>query len=326
MIYTFISDLSLSKEEFRQIRVKNEILSEQRDCRILRQPLSLLSADVKSYIDETKNELARAERRLAYTTLLSALSLFFGIEGCTISKTPEGKPYLVLPDRNPEDNSDVNTTEGSDTAQDKKITTEAQKNTMDDNSSDIDADDSKNDKKQSSLISTEKYQKNEDLGCINFVNQKNQEFSEKSISQSQDALPTTKIFINLSHSDGVVAICISDEGEVGIDIQSEIAPDRAKRLEKRFFDGLSVEKQDLDIAYFYCLIEDDEAIFERIDLSNPKNEDFTLKWSCAESVLKLIGSGFSDAGRVIELSKDCKTEVKLYSNPKNYVISTSVKR
>ena len=61
-------------------------------------------------------------------------------------------------------------------------------------------------------------------------------------------------------------------------------------------------------------------------LTNPKNEDFTLKWSCAESVLKLIGSGFSDAGRVIELSKDCKTEVKLYSNPKNYVISTSVKR
>ena len=326
MIYTFISDLSLSKEEFEQIRAKNGISSEQRDCRILRQPLSLLPDDVKSYIDETKNELARAERRLAYTTLLCGLKLFLGIEGCDIFKTPEGKPYLVLTDKNTEDNSDVNTTEGSDTNQDKKIKTEAKTFATDDNSLDIDDDGSKNNKNQSSLITAEKYQKNEDLCGINFVNQKNQDSSQKTIMQSYDASNNPKIFINLSHSDGVIAVCISDEGEVGIDIQSEIAPDRAKRLEKRFFDGLSVETQDLEIAYFYCLIEDDKAVFKTIDLSNPQKEDFTLKWACAESVLKLIGSGFSDAGRVIELVRDCKTDVKLYSNRQSYVIATSIKR
>lgn len=326
MIYTFISDLSLSKEEFEQIRAKNGISSEQRDCRILRQPLSLLPDDVKSYIDETKNELARAERRLAYTTLLCGLKLFFGIEDCDIFKTPEGKPYLVLTDRNTEDNSDVNTTEGSDTNQDKKIITEAKIFATDDNSLDIDDDGSKNNKNQSSLITTEKYQKNEDLCGINFVNQKNQDSSQKTIMQSYDASNNPKIFINLSHSDGVIVVCISDEGEVGIDIQSEIAPDRAKRLEKRFFDGLSVETQDLEIAYFYCLIEDDKAVFKTIDLSSPQKEDFTLKWACAESVLKLIGSGFSDAGRVIELVRDCKTDVKLYSNRQSYVIATSIKR
>ena len=46
----------------------------------------------------------------------------------------------------------------------------------------------------------------------------------------------SKIQISISHSDGLVSVALSDEGDIGVDIQSEIDESRAERLEKRFGD------------------------------------------------------------------------------------------
>ena len=149
MIYTVIAYLGENRIEAK------------RDCRVIRQPLSLLQAEIKAYIENTKNESVRAERELAYTTLLCSLKAFFDIEHPVIDRAADGKPYLV----------------GS------------------------------------------------------------------------------SIHFNISHSDGVIAVCLSDEGEVGVDIQSEIDPQRAKRLEDRFFADLDVKSENLSGEYYLCHID-----------------------------------------------------------------------
>ena len=69
---------------------------EKKDCRLVRQPLSLLPDKTKEYVESTKNEKLRFERRLAYTSLFCGLKEFFGVENAEIEKTKTGKPYLVL--------------------------------------------------------------------------------------------------------------------------------------------------------------------------------------------------------------------------------------
>ena len=220
MIYTVISTLS-----------ENRIESTKRDCRIIRQPLSLLQKEISEYIDCAKNDSVRAERHLAYTTLICSLKAFFDIDNIKLERTAGGKPYLL----------------------------------------------------------------------------------------------DSNIHISLSHSDGAVAVAISDEGEVGVDIQSEIDPDRAKRLEDRFFTALSVKSEDIDIKYYFLDITSDEAKFSEITLSTA-TECFTAKWSYAESLMKLYGRGFADVGNICELSNNARSAVKSVNLNRNYFLSVSIKK
>ena len=220
MIYTVIATLG-----------ENRIETKNRDCRIVRQPLSLLQGEIKEYTDRPTNENARAERRLAYTTLLCALKSFYNVENPRIAVNEYGKPYIA------------------------------------------------------------------DCG----------------------------LYFNLSHSDGSVAVCISDEGEVGVDIQSEIDPERAKRLEGRFFTDLSVKSEDIDIQYYFLDIRDGEAILGEITLPTAV-ECFTAKWSYAESLMKLYGRGFADTSNVSKLCNNARSVVKSVKLNRNYFLSVSVNR
>ena len=84
MIYTVIATLS-----------ENRIETKNRDCRIIRQPLSLLQGEIKEYTDSATNESVKAERRLAYTTLLCALKSFYNTENPRIAVNEYGKPYIA---------------------------------------------------------------------------------------------------------------------------------------------------------------------------------------------------------------------------------------
>jgi phosphopantetheinyl transferase len=220
MIYTVISSLK-----------ENRIDKDKRDCRIIRQPLSLLQGELSEYVESAKNETVRAERCLAYTTLLCALKSFYNLENVRIVRNEYGKPYIA------------------------------------------------------------------DCG----------------------------LYFNISHSDGSIAVCISDEGEVGVDIQSEIDPERAKRLEGRFFTDLSVKSEDVDIKYYFFDITSDEAKFSKITLSTA-TECFTAKWSYAESLMKLYGTGFGDVGNISELSNNARSTVKNVNLNHNYFLSVSIKK
>ena len=220
MIYTVIATLS-----------ENRIETKSRDCRIIRQPLSLLPAEISKYIEKTKNLSVKAERSLAYTTLFCALRVFYSIDGAHIERNEYGKPYLADSD----------------------------------------------------------------------------------------------IHISLSHSDGSVAVCLSDEGEVGIDIQAEIDESRAERLKNRFFTDLAVKNDNPNVEYYFCKISDDEAIIESIDRPKTADGSFTAKWAYAETLMKLHGRGFGDISRLPDLVGISSTELRMYSSTTDFTIATSIK-
>lgn len=221
MIYTVIATLS-----------ENRIETKSRDCRIIRQPLSLLPAEISKYIENTKNLSVKAERSLAYTTLLCALRVFYSIDGAHIERNEYGKPYLA---------------DGN-------------------------------------------------------------------------------IHISLSHSDGSVAVCLSDECEVGIDIQAEIDESRAERLKNRFFTDLAVKNDNPNVEYYFCKISDDEAIIESIDRPKTADGSFTAKWAYAEALMKLHGRGFSDVTALPALAKNARVEIVDITLDKKYVIAVSAEK
>lgn len=221
MIYTVIATLS-----------ENRIETKSRDCRIIRQPLSLLPAEISKYIEKTKNLSVKAERSLAYTTLFCALRVFYSIDGAHIERNEYGKPYLADSD----------------------------------------------------------------------------------------------IHISLSHSDGSVAVCLSDEGEVGIDIQAEIDESRAERLKNRFFTDLAVKNDNPNVEYYFCKISDDEAIIESIDRPKTADGSFTAKWAYAETLMKLHGRGFSDVTAIPALAKNARVEIVDITLDKKYVIAVSAEK
>lgn len=124
-----------------------------------------------------------------------------------------------------------------------------------------------------------------------------------------------KIFFSISHSDGLCAVTVSDEGEVGVDIQSEPNPDTAKRLYGKYFEGISFEQaepfSEITVA---CPIDGGDFDFsksldENFGVSNlknaEKNEDtdlltkkFLEAWTISEALLKLGGVGFSEIGKL----------------------------
>ena len=147
------------------------------------------------------------------------------------------------------------------------------------------------------------------------------------IERTKDGKPyivDSNIHFNISHSDGVVVICLSNDGEVGVDIQSEIDPERAKRLEGRFFANLDVKSQNLSVEYYLCHICDGEATFESICPALADTESFTSKWTVAESLMKLYGRGFGDADKIAELNDKAKSEIVKIRLDKDYYLAASV--
>ena len=352
MIYTVISDLTLSEDLSDKLQMPSsrgvEVFSclsnermpicsivdgegkravnnsaSERDCCILRQPLSLLPEGVRAYIKDTGSSSVRSERCLAYTTLLSSLAVFFGVTASDIRRTPDGKPYLVL-----------SATENCENGQ--SVSYEQ-------NSSDIDGGEYKNAdgrsenycsplyRQEKSTVTlpcsaaAEKYQKNEDYKTEKAVDQKNKDLSATTQAESEKNKAAKQICISISHSNGVIAVSLSDEGEVGVDIQGDISPDRAARLDKRFFSTVQAVGSKLNVEYYLCKITENEAKFEKISLTEPKTTDFNSKWVFCESVMKLHGRGFGDISRLPDLVGISSTELRMYSSTTDFTIATSIK-
>ncbi len=137
-------------------------------------------------------------------------------------------------------------------------------------------------------------------------------------------LETGDIHISLSHSDGAVAVCLCDEGAVGIDLQSDISEDKAKRLKKRFFTDFQPENERLDTEFYFCKISEAEAIIESIDRPDTVGDSFTAKWTAAEALMKLHGQGFADASKLDKIGKNAKTEIFSLTIDKSYTLAIAV--
>jgi phosphopantetheinyl transferase len=106
--------------------------------------------------------------------------------------------------------------------------------------------------------------------------------------------------ISISHSDDGVALAVSKDREIGVDMENEIDPERAKRLEKRFFreEKLSENALENDSPSEKISGENVKAYslkngeFVSINLL-PTDGSFTSKWTVCEAIMKCDGRGFS---------------------------------
>lgn len=81
------------------------------------------------------------------------------------------------------------------------------------------------------------------------------------------------LHFNLSHSGDAVALAISTEGEVGVDVQLAIDPTRSERLSSRFFTAPIAIERLYDVEYLYVTADDCGIVFEHIARSDSKSAD-----------------------------------------------------
>ena len=164
-------------------------------------------------------------------------------------------------------------------------------------------------------------------------------FCEKSadICFSKDGKPyltncEKQIYISISHCDTLSSVCLSDEGEVGIDVQDEIDAERSERLEKRFFNDLKIESnlkaQNKILVFQFCkekftLTKSNEHDFSFIE----PIYDFTEKWSLAEALLKCEGVGFGGVSDTSKIQKFCNSStMRLMAENKVYALTIAIKK
>lgn len=113
--------------------------------------------------------------------------------------------------------------------------------------------------------------------------------------------------ISISHSDGAVAVAISDEKvDIGIDVQSEIEAEKAYRISRRFpFVKERFFKEITDVCVFKATLIRDSFSFEELSASPYQKSNFTLWWTNTEAALKADGGGFTSAKKLDDIEKHC---------------------
>lgn len=113
--------------------------------------------------------------------------------------------------------------------------------------------------------------------------------------------------ISISHSDGAVAVAISDEKiDIGIDVQSEIEAEKAYRISRRFpFVKERFFEKIANACVFKATLNRDGFSFEELSVSPCQKNEFTLWWTSTEAVLKADGGGFTSVKKLDDIEKHC---------------------
>ena len=134
------------------------------------------------------------------------------------------------------------------------------------------------------------------------------DLSDVSVSRDQYGKPrltdlqggTLPIHFSISHSAGIVAVAISDEGEIGIDLEPRVQEDRAERLSRRLAGSLPPQdfscESIADLVTVFRLMEDGtpaEVGGVVSDVACQKHLPFTARWTVMEAVMKCDGRGFA---------------------------------
>lgn len=69
-----------------------------------------------------------------------------------------------------------------------------------------------------------------------------------------------KLYISISHTDKITLVAVSDEGEIGVDIEGVISPEKADRVEKRYLENVEIRYTGWDIPLFCYDLESDSFI------------------------------------------------------------------
>ena len=138
---------------------------------------------------------------------------------------------------------------------------------------------------------------------------------------------------NISHSDGLCAVTVSDENEdIGVDLQTRIDSQRAERLKERFMNYSLKGLCPLGgVEYLFgAFSADGNCIFANIPYRSLVNgnikEEPTDLWSLTEAILKCHGGGFCQAKEVMKDISDYKFEtVRFNYKGRFYSVSTVIK-
>lgn len=149
------------------------------------------------------------------------------------------------------------------------------------------------------------------------------------------------IWFSISHAKNAVAVSLSCDSPVGVDIEGEIDKERAEKLERRFFSELSFTEGHADVSYIFAEIgKNGDCIFyplthvdncycaQKNKEINVKsiiyNECFTAKWTLYEATLKCDGGGFISLPCLGMLLLETKADtVRISLNNETFFISTA---
>ena len=149
-----------------------------------------------------------------------------------------------------------------------------------------------------------------------------------SLKKSESGKPyfdRASIKMSIAHNENFVLVAYDRAEEIGVDIESEISPEKVEKLAERFagVSSLEIAKNEEEIKAFEMK---ENSIFEPIKLFTA-DENFTTKWTAAEAIMKCDGRGLSaltELKKIKEKMKIC-TLVFNSENGKDY-ISVAIKK
>ena len=141
---------------------------------------------------------------------------------------------------------------------------------------------------------------------------------------------------SISHGKGLCAVLLTDEGECGVDIEPEIEPTRAKKIDTRFLcDRLPVRPLKRDIELRLELTGGANAQEPKpsgeVEIQGVEVESFdkmptTAKWTVLEAVLKMSGEGFAAFSKRLEIAAVAGTKTLFAGGGQNpFYVTVAVK-
>ena len=137
------------------------------------------------------------------------------------------------------------------------------------------------------------------------------------------------IAFNISHSGGLCAVCLSDDGgSVGVDIQEKIDDEKALHIKDRFLSHTIPEMGAAEPVYLFgAFAPDGNCMFAEIPYQSLKkgdpSTDLTDKWSLTEAIVKCDGRGICKKEEIVNSLCGYSYEtVKLCYKGISYSIST----
>ena len=171
------------------------------------------------------------------------------------------------------------------------------------------------------------------------------------------------LHFNISHSGDAIAVMLSDECEVGVDVECGISPEKEKRLCERYFTELQ-KTRPLENASFYwfsnrdgrdmlipiipCSDESNELMQNEITINSdvdgnekalnddsdnrivlraPMQLGFKERWSVGEAIMKCDGGGFATYPDISALAERAYTKTLALSfGGVEYILTAAVEK
>ena len=141
---------------------------------------------------------------------------------------------------------------------------------------------------------------------------------------------------SISHGKGLCAVLLTDEGECGVDIEPEIEPTRAKKIDTRFLcDRLPVRPLKRDIELRLELTgganaqepkPSGEVEIQGVEVESFDKMPITAKWTVLEAVLKMSGEGFAAFSKRLEIAAVAGTKTLFAGGGQNpFYVTVAVK-